>query len=172
LQHIQAYSKVWRNVDKMRRGYKKFLLSIWFGIFIGFILGAVCCNALISLKIDKYYQEIKKLETAIEDRDARLRKLDESIKELMRNKKRYIVTAIEINLIYDGSELEKMEIEKHIKEKFNHLVGKEVKSIDIETVEQVIDKRIFKLTGKEFRLKVDKLVLDEVLRMWVEIEAG
>jgi len=158
-------------VDKVRKGYIKFLLTIWLGLSIGFILGAVCFNAFISLKIDKYHEEIKKLETDIEDRDARLKKLDESIKELTRNKKRYIVTAIEINLKYDGSELEKMEIEKHVKEKFNHLVGREVKGIDIETVEQVIDKRIFKLAGKEFRLKVDKLVLDEVLRMWIEVEA-
>jgi hypothetical protein len=162
---------MWGNVDKMKKGYIKFLLSIWFGILIGFISGAVCCNAFISFKVDKYYQDIKKLETAIEDRDSRLRKLDESIKELMKNKKKYIVTAIEINLVYDGSELEKMEIEKHIKEKFNHLVGREVKSIDIETVEQVIDKRIFKLDGKEFRLKVDKIVLDENLKMWIEVEA-
>ena len=45
----------------------------------------------------------------------------------------------------DNDEIDKMEIEKTIKEKYNILLGKEVKTIDAHIVVEVVDKRILKM---------------------------
>ena len=62
-----------------------------------------------------------------------------------------------------------MEIEKTIKEKYKTLLGKEVKTVDAHMVVEVIDKRILKIEGKEYRLQVDKLILSEIMSIWAKV---
>jgi|GEM_PF-495660 len=157
-------------MDKIKRGMTNFFLSLAAGVIIGALAGAAGFNALVSYKVDEYHQRIKHLEAVVEDKEARLKKLEESIKEFSKSKGSYMLTNIEVILIYEGDDLEKTTLEKNIKAKLDHLLGREVKSIDIETVEQVIDNRIFKSDGKEFKLKVDKILLDEVLKIWVNVD--
>lgn len=149
-------------MDEIKKRKAKFLITLSSGIFIGMIAGVAGLNALVSYKIDSCQQKIKHLEADIEDRDVHLKKLEESI-----NKRKFILKDIEVVLHYEGDDLDKIALKKHITAKFSHLLGKEVRSIDIETVEQVIDKRIFKMDGKELKLRVNKIMLNEVLKIWI-----
>jgi len=66
--------------------------------------------------------------------------------------------------------LDNIEIQKVIKEKYNSLLGKKVKDLDADLLLQIIDQRILKMNDKEYRLNVNKLILSEILKIWVDID--
>ena len=49
------------------------------------------------------------------------------------------------------------------------MLGKEVKGLDPDILQQVIDKRILKFDDVEYQLTVNKLILTDVLKLWVEV---
>ena len=151
---------------------KKFLLCFTTGVLAGILLGTAALSTLISYRVDSYYLEVKKLEAIIEEKDVRLKKLDEKLEESV-NKNKMLLKDIQVILSFsDDEEVDEMvavSLEKNIKEKYTHLLGQEVKSIDINMAAEVIDKRIFIIDGKEFRLKMTKATLSEVLTLWVDI---
>lgn len=149
----------------MARVKLKYFISIISGISIGIIIGSSIIVALVSYRIDKYYEEIQKLNVAIEERDERLKKLEQSL-----NNKKLILKDIEIVLIHEGDEIDKITIEKYAKDKYIKLLGREVESIDVDIIEEIIDKRIFKLKNKEYKLKVTKIILTDILKIWIESE--
>jgi hypothetical protein len=65
--------------------------------------------------------------------------------------------------------IDTIEIEKAIKEKYASSLGKEIKSLDPDILVQVIDKRILRFDEAEYQLTVNKLVLSDVLKLWVSI---
>ncbi len=117
------------------------------GMFVGLLAGVAVFSVLVSYRMDQYYQEIRQLELANEEKETRLLKLEESV-----DKTKYLLKKIEVILIYGGDELDKMALEKSIKEKYGQLLGKEVGNIDIDLVAEVIDQRIMKLEEREYRL--------------------
>lgn len=133
------------------------------GIVVGMLAGIAVFSLLVSYRLDQYYQEIRQLELANDEKETRLQKLEESV-----NKTKYILKKIEVFLIYDGDELDKIALEKIIKEKYGQLLGKEVASIDIHLVAEVVDDRLIKLEEREYKLELKKIMLAEVLRIWVE----
>ncbi len=137
------------------------------GIICGFVAGIVALDILVSYRLEQYLKEIKYLESVIEDKDIKLKKLEESI-----NKNKFILKDIEVFIISeeDDDEIERITLEKHIKEKYNQLIGSEVKKIDVNLVFQVVDNRIYKIDDREYKLKVQKIMLAEVLSIWVDIE--
>jgi hypothetical protein len=48
-------------------------------------------------------------------------------------------------------------------------LGKEVKSLDADILVQVIDKRILRFDDTEYQLTVNKLVLSDILKLWVGV---
>ena len=112
---------------------------------------------------------IKQMQNTIDDRNTKLEKLEKSLDAI--NNMQYILKDIEILLNYEGNELDKLEVEKVIEDKYKNLIGKEVSSIDVELVSQVIDKRILIFDEKKYKLKVEKLLLSQVMMMWVNVEA-
>lgn len=153
-------------MDGVSKKFLKHLITLAIGILIGMIIGVLSLNTLISYKIDKYLEEITFLQTTIEEKDVKLSKLEESI-----NKNRFILRNISIQLISEeDDEIDKLTLTKHIKDKYNNLLGKEVKTIDIEMVMEVLDKRIMKIENREYKLRVDKVLLSDELIIWVEID--
>ena len=154
-------------MGKMKKGY--ILFTFLTGLIAGIIAGALLITSLVSYRMDKLYENLANLEKEISDRDAKLKKLEESINTMY-----FVLQDIEIVVEFSEEDMEddmdKIEIEKAIKEKYTELLGKEVKSIDPDLVVKVIDGRIFKLEGKEYRLKVNKLLLSEILKLWVEVQ--
>lgn len=143
----------------------KFLITLITGMVTGMMLGIVVINTLISCRIDQYHEKIGNLQNIIEEKDTRLKKLEESI-----NKKKYILKNIDVILMRDGDEIEKITLEKYIKEKYSKLVGKEVKSIDTDMVVEIINNRIMIIKDSKYKLRVSRLVLTETLCIWVEVQ--
>ncbi|MBK5242841.1 hypothetical protein [Clostridium sp.] len=149
-------------MDKVKKeGYFLFFAT---GFIIGGIIGIIALSCLISYRIDEYHHSISALEALVEDKDARLEKLEETI-----NKKRLIVKKIEVTLENEEDELARITLQKHIKEKVDKIVGKEVDKIDADMMWEILDKRIMKIKDREYRLKVKKLVISETVHIWIEI---
>lgn len=148
-------------MDKVNKS--NYIIFFLLGIFIGGVSGVIVINALISYRIDNYIKEIQYLKTVIEDKNTRFEKLEESIE-----KKRFIVKRIEVELKYEnkeqGDDITKIVLERHIKDKFKGLIGKDVDKIDGEILYEIIDRRIMKLDGKEYQLSVNKLVISQVIK--------
>jgi hypothetical protein len=144
--------------------HRKQLLCFSCGMFVGILAGVSVFSLLVSYRMDGYYHKIRELELANEEKETRLQRLEESV-----DKTKYILKKVEVFLIYEGDELDKIALEKCIKEKYDQLLGKEVGSIDIDLVAEVIDDRIIKLDDKEYRLKLKQIILTEVLKIRVGI---
>ena len=145
----------------------KFLIIFITGFICGCVLGSTAINALISYRIDAYIERIKYLESDIEEKNIKLEKYQESI-----NHKKFILRSIDLNIKLfkiNEEEFDLILVEKSIKEKYKELLGKEVKSIDIDLVAEVIDKRILKVDGKEYQIKVDRILLSDVMKLWITI---
>jgi septal ring factor EnvC (AmiA/AmiB activator) len=152
-------------MDKVKKeGYFFFFAT---GFLIGGLIGILAFNCLISYRIDQYHEKIRTLEAVIEDKDTRLEKLEDTI-----NKKRLVVKKIEVTLEKEEDELTKITLQKHIKEKLDKFIGREVDKIDADMLWEIIDKRIMKIKDKEYRLKVSKLMVSEVIHIWVEVSSG
>ncbi|MTI69328.1 MAG: hypothetical protein FH751_03595 [Firmicutes bacterium] len=147
---------------KLSKAFKYFL-SITTGIILGMIIGVASLSVFVSYRIDKYHQEIEYLKNVIEDKEVRLAKLEESI-----NKRRFILKSIEIIIITEGDDIDKIELEKYLKEKYNMLIGKEVKNIDIDILSQIVDNRLMRVNDKEYKISVKKIFLTDILKIWVE----
>lgn len=159
---------VWRSLDKI-----KVLISFFYlkqfrcficGMVIGILAGITLFSLFVSYRLDQYYQQIWQLKVANEEKDTRLLKLEESV-----DKTKYMLKKIEVILIYEGDELDKIALGKSINEKYGQLLGKEVGNIDIDLVAEVVDHRIMKLEEREYKLKLKKIMLTEVLKIWVEV---
>lgn len=134
------------------------------GIVVGILAGVAVFSLLVSYRVDQYYQENRRLEAANEEKEIRLRRLEESV-----GKTKYLLKKIEVNLLYEGDELDKINLEKSIQEKYSQLLGKEVAAIDIDLVAKVVDERIIKLEEREYKLKLKQMMLTEVLKIWVAV---
>ncbi len=151
----------------MRRRARAYYHTLTAGVLTGFIAGIAVTGCLLSSRVDSYHAKIRQLENVIEDKDSRLNKLEESINEISR--KKYLLKDVEVYPVYEGNELDRIEFEKHIEEKYRHLIGQEVTNIDIELAAAVIDKRIFILDRRQYRLKVEKILLAEIMKIWTSV---
>jgi phosphoenolpyruvate synthase/pyruvate phosphate dikinase len=125
-------------------------------------------TVLVSYRMDECYEKIAYLDKTIEEKNDKLEKLENSI-----NNSNFILKDIIIILtseVEEINQIDNFEIEKAIKEKYKSLLGKEVKNLDVDLLDQVIDKRILKFDTGEYKLKVNKLVLTDILKLWVAIE--
>ncbi|NLW22944.1 MAG: hypothetical protein GXY88_06805 [Tissierellia bacterium] len=156
-------------MGKLKGKAYNYILCLATGILIGILIGLIIMTTLVSYRMDQLYENIAYLENLVSSKDAKLEKLEESI-----NTMQLVLKDIQIIISFQDKEMEdridKIEIEKAIKEKYNNLLGKEVKTIDPDLAVEVVDRRIFRLEGKEYRLRVNKLMLTEVLRIWIEVE--
>lgn len=157
-------------MGKMRKKLYPFTICFMTGILWGVMIGAVSISTIVSARMDTFYEKIAYLEHTITDKEEKLLKLEKSI-----NNKNTVLKDIEVTLEFINlsdeqiNQIENIEIEKSIKEKFRFSLGKEVKSLDAELLTQVIDKRILKFEGSEYQLTVNKLVLTDVLKLWINV---
>lgn len=153
-------------------GKKIYPFTICFitGLLWGVIIGSISISMLVGMRMDAFYERIAYLENTIIDKDEKLAKLEKSI-----NNKNIVLKDIEVVLEFNNiseeqiTQLDNLEIEKSIKEKFRSSLGKEVKGLDAEILQQIIDKRILKFDGTEYQLTVNKLVLTDILKLWVQV---
>ena len=135
------------------------------GIIIGILIGTAAFNVIVSYRMDQFYKRIAYLEQTIQDNNTVLEKFEKNI-----NTWSLVIKGIEVVLVFDGDEIDRLHVEKSIKDKYRTLLGKEVKKADPDLIIEVVDKRILKLNDKEYKLKVNKLILTEVLKIWISVE--
>lgn len=141
---------------------KRYLIFLLTGFLSGLLLGTILITVYIGHELDKSYQQINQLQTAVTEKDARLEKVEEASKQ-----KRFIIKKIDVELQLEGDEIERSSLMKHIKERYYIILGKEVKDIDPDLLTGIIDNRIMRLDSRSFRLAVQKIVLSDVLKIWV-----
>jgi len=133
-------------------------------MIIGGLVGIITYNSLVSYRIDEYHQKIKTLELLIEDKNLRLEKLEDTI-----DKNKLLVKNIQISLNHKEDDLTRIGLEKNIRETLNKFVGKEVHNVDAEMLWEVMDNRIIKIADKEYKIKINKLVISETIMIWGDI---
>ena len=162
---------MWRVNDKMKTIVLKFLISSIAGLLAGILIGCTAMISLISYRIDSYHEKIVCLENTVEENKIRYTKLKESLEEL--DKSKFIVEDIIVYLIYDNIEednFDKIQFEKYIKNQYEGILGKEVDALDMELLVKVVDRDILILEKKEYRLKVERMLLSKVFKIWVTIK--
>jgi len=135
------------------------------GMIMGGIIGICLFSILVSYRIDTYHKEIAYLETTIQDKDDRLLKLEKKI-----NTQELILKDIEVFLTIEGDEIDRIDIEKAINQKYSSLLGKEVENIDVDIITEVVDKRIMKIEDRTYQLHVVKVVLTETMKIWINVD--
>ena len=156
-------------MGKIKNKSYGFCICFITGLLVGTLIGTVIITVLISYRMDEQYKKIISLENTIQDRDAKLEKLENSIDSyavVLKNVEIYILDNEEID------ELDKIDIEKAIKEKYSTLLGKEVKTMDPDILVEVVDKRILKIDKKEYRVNIKKLILTESLKIYVDVRVN
>lgn len=149
-------------MDKVRD--KIYFTLFCTGMIIGGLVGIITYNSLVSYRIDEYHQKIKTLELLIEDKNLRLEKLEDTI-----DKNKLLVKKIQISLNHKEDDLTRIGLEKNIRETLNKFVGKEVHNVDAEMLWEVMDNRIIKIADKEYKIKINKLVISETIMIWGDI---
>ncbi|SCN24906.1 hypothetical protein N3C_2048 [Clostridium sp. N3C] len=149
-------------MDKIKG--KNYFILFYTGIIVGGLFGIISYNALVSHRIDEYHQKIKALELLIEDKDLRLEKLEDTI-----DKNKLIVKNINITLNHKEDDLTRIGLEKNIRETLNKFVGKEVHTVDAEMLWEVVDGRIVKIADKEYKIKLNKLLISETIMVWGDV---
>ncbi len=157
-------------MGKIKKRSYAFLICFITGMLWGVIIGALSISILVSFRLDSFYEKIALLENTIEDKEEKLSKLEKSI-----NKADIVLKDVVVLLEFPDftqeqtNEIDNIQIEKAIKEKYRSSLGKEIKSLDAEILEQVIDKRILKLNNGEYQISVSKLMLTDILKLWVKV---
>ncbi len=152
-------------MDRIRKYGFKVFTSFLVGMATGGLIGILGMTILISYRLDQFYEEIAELKSVIEEKDERLNKLEEST-----NKQRFILKEVKVELIFEGDEIDEIELKKHIRNKYITLIGKEVKSIDTDLLEVVIDRRMMELGKNRYQLFIRKVILTDVLEIWINVE--
>ena len=145
-----------------KAGYITFFLT---GFILGVLFGCASLSAFISYRIDGYHQKIASLYSIINEKDIVLEKLEDSV-----NKRKLVVKDVEVWLDSKEDKIVNIALEKHIKQKLGTFVGKEVEKIEADMLWEVINQRIMKIEGKEYRLEANKLVISDTINIWVEIK--
>ena len=156
-------------MGKLKKEGFKFIICFITGVLAGILIGIAGLSIVVSYRMDNYYKQISYLQNIIQDREERLEKLEKSI-----NTQNIVIKDMEVSLVFDkkknNDEIDKIEIEKTIREKYNMLLGREIKAVDAHMVAEVVDKRILKVGDKEYKLQVDKLILAEIMCIWIKVE--
>ncbi|NLU53690.1 MAG: hypothetical protein GXX10_12610 [Clostridiaceae bacterium] len=152
---------------KLKKAAIKFALTFTAGAIAGILLGSAAISTIASLRLDSLYEKIALLEKTIQEKNAKLESLEKAI-----NSRNLVLTDIELILTFDQDktdDMDKIAIEKTIKEKYLVFLGDEVRNIDADVITLIADNRILKINNKEFILNVEKLVLTEVLKLWIRV---
>ncbi|WP_409069663.1 hypothetical protein ACFLKB_09800 [Clostridium sp. FAM 1755] len=147
----------------------KYFFSFCVGLIVGGLIGIIFFSLFISYRIENYHRKITYLNNIIEDQQVRLEGLENKL-----SKKKLIVKKIEVEIRFkkkkSEDELVAIELEKHIKEKFNNLIGKELDKLDSDILVQVVDNRIMNIENKQYKTKVEKIIIAQNIKFYIEVE--
>lgn len=139
------------------------------GLLLGFIFCTIILVFLICYRLDDYYSQVQQLQSDLIDKESKIAIYENELVQFQENQQR-IVSDIQVVLTCDEDKIDEIEFVKHIKDKFNVVLGKEVDAIDLDVVELIIDNRIFLINDKEYQLKIEKMILSTTLTVHISAE--
>ncbi|GAW91282.1 hypothetical protein [Calderihabitans maritimus] len=146
-------------------------LSLTAAFLLGCILGAVLTSLLIGHQVDKLYFENETLKEALQAANSEL----EEVKQNLAARKRQVITSIEPHVIFPEDNLSSYEqdvfelaLGKEIKRMLEPVRGKEVKAIDYILIPEIINNRLLKVEGRNFRLETKMIIVTDKLIVRVE----
>jgi len=140
------------------------LFGFYAGVVTGVLLGLTIMTTLVSYRLENFHRMNAYLESVIAEKNAQLEQLEKSL-----NKGKYILKSVDVVFICEDEEVDLLVFETELKKKYHALLGKEVKTLDAEMIAEVADKRIFRLDNCQYQLFVQKLILAENLKLWIEV---
>ncbi|WP_026477271.1 hypothetical protein [Alkaliphilus transvaalensis] len=131
---------------------------------LGFLFGLVFMTLFQMHTFDRLYRVQNQLTNQLLDREIKLERLNESIK----NQSTFLVKDLKINIKFDGNILIRDEIEKYIQFYLSDLVGKELDNIDGEMIYKILEDRIINVDDKKIQLTVKSLIISQEISIVVE----
>ncbi|KAB3531829.1 hypothetical protein [Alkaliphilus serpentinus] len=130
---------------------------------LGFLLGLALMNLFHSHTLDRLYRMQKQLTTQLLDKEIKLERFTQkAIKEDIP-----LIKDLNILIEFDGNVLIKDAIERNIRFYLSDLVGREVSEIDGEMIYKIFHNRILQIEGKEMKVTVKYLIINEVITISV-----
>jgi len=135
--------------------FKK-LLSLGSSFILGFMLAIAVFNLLISKKLDQMYFYQRSLKSELEYTKLTLEKLKEDKSSLSKH------TIKEIRVVVDSPlEVYKQDIEENIRMLLKDVIGRDIETLDVPMMTQLIDQRVLLIEDKKIILTLKSLVVSK-----------
>lgn len=149
------------------RSWGKFFAAF----IIGVLAGASLTNIIIGVQIDNLHMSNQALQQQLSVSEKELQALKESLAE----KKKQIITGIEVKVDFTGEKLTGYEesaarlmAEKRVEEWLEVIKGQEIDDLDYMLIPKIIDNREIDVEGIKFNLKVKMVVITKTVIIYLE----
>jgi hypothetical protein len=147
-------------------------IARYFVIFvIGILVGASVTNMVIGKQIDNLHISNQGLRQQLSVSERELQSLKESLEE----RKKQIITSIDVKVEFAGDELTSYEessailtAEKRVEEWLEVIKGQEINDVDYMLIPEIIDGREIEADGRKFNLKVKLVVITDAVIVYLE----
>lgn len=151
-------------MDKIARR-RAYAVLLGTGFIMGLLCGVFSMLMLVSYRTDLYHEQINRLSFELQEKTLRLAKLEDTI-----DKHKLLVKDVQLELVFNGEQLDQMSLEQKIKAKFNNLLGKEVNNIDLELIGEMLDQQIVQIDDRLYKVRLTKLMVSELLKVWLTVD--
>jgi len=141
--------------------------------FLGVLVGASLTNMVIGKQIDNLHISNQALQQQLSVSERELQSLKESLDE----KKRQIITGIDVKVEFVGEELTSYEesaatlmTEERVEEWLEVIKGQEIDDVDYMLIPKIIDGREIEVDGWKISLKVKLVVISKIIIVYLEAE--
>lgn len=141
--------------------------------FLGVLAGASLTNMVIGKQIDNLHISNQALQQQLSVSERELQSLKESLDE----KKRQIITGIDVKVEFVGEELTSYEesaatlmTEERVEEWLEVIKGQEIDDVDYMLIPKIIDGREIEVDGWKISLKVKLVVISKIIIVYLEAE--
>lgn len=134
-------------------------------IALGIILGAAVVNIITARKIDQLYLEKAALQVKVEEQEKKLENLNKSLKK---QRTRIIENIHVISNLKDQHK--KIKLQENINELLENVLGQDLNRVDPMLIYKILDNRIISLNEDNFLMKVDIIVMDTDLEVFLTLK--
>jgi len=142
--------------------------SIIASFIVGLMVGAAGLNLISGTHLENAQLEIERLNAQLIEKSEQISALEETIAQ----HEKWAVTEIEVHVSFKSpkhnDELNTLEIEKTVKELLKNIRGREVCTLDPTLVFNIVNGRSIEVSGVEFIVSVESILVAEKLEMYVE----
>lgn len=142
-------------------------------LFMGVLVGASLANIVIGKQIDYLHMSNESLRRQLSISEREL----QSLKESLVQKKKQVVTGIEVEICFAGEKLTGYEesvaaltVEERVEEWLEVIKGQDLDDINYMLIPQIIDGREIDVDGRKLGLKVKLVVIAKSVVVYLEVK--